>query len=143
MVTPLAATFGLSLVLFIVVAVLTSYERRAGRRLIAPGFRGWLDRRTAEFEDLFVRTFDYLSRRIITFTWYYSLHSFFRGLRALLERMYLYVEHRMHLHHRRAWTARKGHPSGSGRLGEIAEHKQSTALSEEEKRQRRERSLEG
>lgn len=143
MIGPLTIAFGTSLFLFVSWSFLTGRERVAGRRLFLARFRGWLDAVAARVERSVALVADYIGRRVIKFTWYYSLHSFFRGLRALLERLYYYVEHRMRLHHHQARAARSANnsPSTSSHLSEMAEHKQATALTEAEKKKRKEDSL--
>ena len=106
MIAQLATIFGTTLIAFVVFALLTSSEQRRGQRFFLSGVRGWCDAQVAHLERALGHVVDYLTRRVIKFTWYYSLHSFFRGLRALLEKAYLYVEYRMRFHHRQAKAAR-------------------------------------
>ncbi|MEM9336668.1 MAG: hypothetical protein AAGA35_02335 [Patescibacteria group bacterium] len=127
---------------FVVFAMLTSYEQRRGKRLILGGVRGWLDRQLGKLGRAVDHGFDYIARRIIKFTWYYSISSFFRGLLKLLESLYLYLEQKMRWHHRQATQARAETPR-SGNLGALAEHKEAVALTDKQKQKRKADSLEG
>lgn len=143
MVATPAIVFGISVTLFMVWALITNIEQRRGNRFFLGGLRGWLDRQLARLARSLWHGLDYVSRRVITFTWYYSLHSFIRGVLALLERAYIYLERRMRLHHSKATAARSERPVGSSVLSEIADHKEATALTEKQKQKRKEESLKG
>lgn len=139
-----AAITGLvALILFLGWGTLTSIEKRRGERLMLARARSRFDRLLTRLVMWLYHAVDFLTRRVITFTWYYSLQAFLRGVLKILERTYLYLERSMHFHRKKADAAQEDRREVRGMWFEMHEHKQATALSEAEKRKRKEASLRG
>lgn len=139
------SVFTISLTLFVILAVLTSLEKRRSRRLFLSAFRNWLDRTLEAVVSFFAQKYRYLVRHIIQLSWYYSIHSALKTSMTLLVKAYdaleeIFISNRERAKvlraERRKLTAVRNH------LTEIEEHKVTTALTTSQKKKLKARKLE-
>ena len=137
--------FVLSLVSFLVVALFVRQEEKRGQRIFLPAARASLD----DFVDK-VTTFTsakllYLGRHIIKLSWYYSIHKVLRLALTGLVKAYDLLEALFMRNRDRARTLKvekRTLTQNQGHLGQVAEHKASTALSEMQKKKLLQKKLE-
>ena len=133
---------GLCLVAFIANAILSGREKTRGSRYLAAGIRGALDNGIESLVATLAHTLTYVGKYIITLSWYYSLHAFLKLILQFLASVYHIVEKL--LHHNRSKARRiRIERKQSSHLTEIADHKEKTALSDSEKKKRKDKALSG
>lgn len=133
---------GSCLVAFIAYAIVTGLEAARGSRFFATRIRTWLDHALEALVTAFKRKVTYVGKYIITLSWYYSLHAFLKLVLQFLASVYHIVERI--LHHNRSKARRiRIERKQSSHLTEIADHKTKTALSDSEKKKRKDKALSG
>ncbi len=132
-----------SLVLFFTSARIFALENHRGRRMFAPGLRSWLDGRLHTLAVVTDRKVTYVSRYIITLSWYYSLHAFLKVLLQSVAGVYYFIEKILHRNRDRARVIRIEKKKAHSHFSQIAEHKAKTALTPAEKIKRKEKALSG
>jgi len=133
---------GSCLVAFIAYAILSGQEAHRGSRFFAAGIRDALDHAIESLVALCARKLTYVGKYIITLSWYYSLHAFLKLILQFLASIYHIVEKL--LHHNRSKARRiRIERKQSSHLTEIADHKEKTALSDSEKKKRKDKALLG
>ena len=128
-------------VLLLLVSVLFSVEERRGRRIVLSRVRTWLDERTERTAARFDRMRHYVGTGSFRAMFHYVLHGVISRLGHASERASSYFR-RLERHNRKMArqvrdVQKKSH------LDLIAEHKVTTALSEKEREELKQRSLEG
>jgi hypothetical protein len=124
---------GISFVLLICLSWLFSRERRAGRRFVLSQVRSLLDSGIVSIAQGLKRFFVYITKYIITLSWYYSLHAFLRLTLKSLASMYYVVERLTHQNRDRAREIRRERKRGSrSHLEVLTEHKDDTKLTEQQ-----------
>ena len=139
-------TFILSIVTFILCAWVIAIETRKGERLFLTSCRAWLDRIVDAVTIFFVTRLTYLGRHIIKLSWYYGIHKFLRFILTGLIKAYDLLEVAFMRNRDRARTLkyekRTLEQMKPGHLGQMAEHKASTALTEAQKKRLLQKKLE-
>jgi len=119
------------------------FESRRGRRLVLSIARGWMDLVVASMVSRIERTLRYVTRYIITLSWYYSLHAFLRLLLQSIAGIYQVIEAIFLRNRDRTRKLRRERRSGLSHLEQIAEHKADTKLSLKEAVKRKDKALRG
>jgi hypothetical protein len=133
-----------SLVLFIVCARLFTMEKRSNQRFFAGGIRSELDIRLTQWGRGIDRNIVYLSRYIITLSWYYSLHTLLKLALRFLASVYTVVEALLHFNRTRARIIRTEHKRREpSHLAILADHKAETQLTASQKQKRKDAALRG
>jgi hypothetical protein len=126
-------SFALSGAILLLLSVLYVYEDAQGHRVFLISFRSWLDRSFTSLFGWSIRLLSSIARGTVRFVLRYGVYSFLGIIVARLKRWEQRVENivmRNRRHVRKERTTRT-------HLDDIADHKQSVALSEKEKRQMR------
>lgn len=128
--------FLLCALLFVFFAWLFSYEAARGRRSFLPSVRAKIDSFFDRLTLLLSAKLTYLGRHIIKLSWYYGIHKTLRLILAALVRAYDFLEGFFMRNRERARTIKleKRALQSDGHLGQVAEHKASTALTESQKK---------
>lgn len=137
--------FILSICLFVVCSTLFAYESKRGERLFLVGLRGWLDVNIDLITQYLGRQLRYLGRHTIKLSWYYGIHKTLRVLLSGLVKTYDYLEAIFMRNRDRARTLRiekRSLKQIESHLGQVAEHKASTALTAVEKKKLLQKKLE-
>lgn len=130
---------------FVLLYTLVALEQQRGQRLVASALRDWLDQRLDRTWQLLGRTTTYLQRHVLAWSWYVSVHLLLRSALYVVVKLYDQLEQSFHRTRRRTKElheerTRLKHDSV---LAQVAAHKETTALTEAEKRSLRKKSLEG
>lgn len=136
---------GTSFLFLVILFIVTSLEERAGHRFLLTNFRKRLDSVVVYCATLTQRLFVYITRYVITLSWYYSLHAFLRLLLKFLAGVYYMVEKLLHSNRDRARKIRQERKRGgvSSHLEQLTDHKDDTKLTEAQKKRLKEKSLAG
>lgn len=138
-----ASLFGLALVSFALASVVLSSERARSSRLFASKARARFDAVWVYVMTLVTQTGVVVNRFFVQIWWRYLVHVSLRvllmGMAGLYDRLVSYFEY----NRKTARTLRRDKQQWrrSSHLTAIAEHRQSTALSEAEKASRRRQAL--
>ncbi len=145
MVTSAFSALLISLITFTVLAVVTQYERRRGRRLFASQVRKWSDGVVDTVSRVLVKSFNHFTRYIIQLSWYYSIHSVLRTLLRGTITVYAYFENLFERNRARAkrLRAEKRQLSEYNHLQQMANHRVETALTPTQQQKLKHRKLEG
>ncbi len=133
---------GSCLVAFIAYASICTRETAHGSRFFAVTLRLRLDRAIESTVVAIKNRIAYISKYIITLSWYYSLHAFLKIILHFLASVYTIVERWLHHNRSKARRIRIEHKQSSY-LTAVADHKVKTALSESEKKKRKDKALSG
>ncbi len=131
--TAVLITFGTSAGVLVLLSALYLFEDARGERVLLSGFRHLIDRLFSFVYGLIGSFLGFLWRGIVTLVLHYGVHKLLGAVMAFLHKLQMRVEHVVVRHHHE--TSREG--KERNHLDEIAEHKEASALSEEEKQQRR------
>lgn len=137
--------FLLSISLFIVCASVFAFEQRRGSRLFLASARTWLDGFFERVTEYLARQITYIGRHTIKLSWYYGIHKMLRLALGGLVKAYDYLETLFMKNRDRARTLRlekRNLKQADNHLGQMAEHKASTALTASEKKRLLEKKLE-
>ncbi len=143
MLTVLAWSTGGVLLAFMVAALGTSVELARGRRVVLPRTRSWIDRQIGQLEHRVTVRYRYVTRYVITLSWYYGLHACLKTVLRFLAYLYGKIEDMFIRNRAYAKAIRKEHRSRHTHLTAIAEHKAATTLTPEAEAALKERSLKG
>lgn len=127
----------LSLLLFIFLLWLIAIEKKRGKRFFLVSTRSWLDAKIDEVTNYILQKLVYLGRHTIKLSWYYSIHKALRFVLTILVKAYDSLEVHFMRNKERARTIKmekKQLLSSDNHLGQMAEHKVQTALTEGEKK---------
>lgn len=130
------------LVAFTVYAVISGKERDRGSRFFAANLRASIDNLIESVVSSVNKKVTYVGKYIITLSWYYSLHAFLKVILQFLAAIYSIVERVLHRNRSKARRIRIERKQSS-HLTEIADHKEKTALTDSEKKKRKDKALSG
>lgn len=130
-----------SVLLAVVFVFLFSYEERTGKRLLGRA-RAYADVAVVETSRAIRRVLRFIGRDLIRQFGRYLYHQALRGILAFTRRFEETLRNAIRTNRTLARTSDEEREVRS-KLEEVAYHKATVALSEEEKRQHRERMLEG
>jgi hypothetical protein len=116
-------------------------EERRGSRLILSNSRAFLDKKLVQFWNAVCHTSDYVIRRVITLSWYYSLHTVLKLALQAIAGVYFAVEQILINNRNKARQLRR--TTSTSHLTAISQHQKETSLSEKEKRKLRDNALKG
>ena len=137
--------FVLSLVLFLLLALFVRYEERKGQRVFLEKGRAALDRFVAAVTTSISSKLLYLGRHIIKLSWYYGIHKVLKIMLTALVKAYDFLEGIFMKNKDRARTLKvekRAIKQNQGHLGQVAEHKASTALTDTQKKKLLQKKLE-
>lgn len=127
--------FALCITIFFVYALLVSFEKRRGKRILLSGLRGFFDRVLVKISAFVRYWLTYIGRHIIKLSWYYSLHRFLRLIMTALVKIYDQLELVFMRNRDKARVIkieRKKMKQGS-HLEQVAYHKEAVSLTEKER----------
>ncbi len=127
----------LSLLLFVCSVLLIAMEKKRDKRFFLVGVRSWLDTKIDEVANYILQKLVYLGRHTIKLSWYYSIHKALRLVLTILVKAYDSLEVYFMHNKARARTIKlekKQLLNSDNHLGQMAEHKVQTALTEGEKK---------
>ncbi len=129
---------------FVFLAWLFSYEAARGKRVFLPRLRLKIDSLFDIITLALAIKLKYLGRYIIKLSWYYGIHKILRLVLAVLVKTYDFFEEFFISNRQRARTIKleKRSLQSDGHLGQVAEHKASTALTESQKKRLLQKKLE-
>ncbi len=136
-----------SLLIFLVSAflllffiVLLRMEERRGRRLLLGGARGWLDQKVLALNYFFSHISISWGSGALRVTFHFLMHEVLGGIVSALRALEYKVTHlqRQNRNIVKSFSAQKE----KGHLHLIAEHKQNTALSEDQKKELKVKAIE-
>jgi len=133
-ITTLSAFGGMLLLI-----ALFSVEQKRGRRFLSR-IREWLDHQVAILSSVLGQVGRYISRDIVRGTVHFLFHHTLNALRAWTRWFERHLNNLMHLNYTMASAHRSSADSDTS-LAEVARHKESNALSDEEKKARKEDSI--
>ena len=137
--------FVLSLFLFFVVALFVRHEEKKGHRVFLRAPREKLDSFVAGVTGYISAKLLYLGRHIIKLSWYYSIHKVLRLALTALVKAYDFLEEvfmRNKDRARKLKVEKRTINQNQGHLGQMAQHKASTALSDAQKKKLLQKKLE-
>lgn len=137
--------FLLSISFFTLSAWFFSFETKRGHRVFLGAFRNSLDTFLEGVIAFLAKKLTYLGRHIIKLSWYYSIHKVLRFILASLVKVYdalegIFINNRDRA--RTLKTEKKSFKQSQGHLGQMAEHKVTSALSESQKKKLLQKKLE-
>ena len=133
-----------STVFFLVYARLCVMETSRGKRLFIPGVRRALDNGIDAGAAALRRKLVYVSRYMITLSWYYSLHTFLRLTLQFIAGVYTMIETVLHRNRDKARQIRRERRAAlRSHLTVLAEHKVDTELTPHQKAKRKAKALSG
>ncbi len=133
-----------SVAVFLILLVVVQNEQRRGRRFFAAGLRVWLDEKIDSVGRWLVSSWNHFIKYIVQLHWYYSIHSLLRAILHVITAFYSYFENIFERNRTRTkkLRAEKKRVSKFGHLGQVAEHKEDTALTTSQKVKLRHKKLE-
>jgi len=140
-----AVTFSaVSIGFFSLMLIVVHLEQRRGKRFFANGARSWLDGVVLNVEQKITTSWNHFVRYIVQLHWYYSIHSI---LKAILHGMqFCYFSFEKIFERNRARTkklrAERREINQLSHLGQVAEHKEETSLTDAQKQKLRHKKLE-
>lgn len=145
MVSTALTTFLLCSFALVLLLVVTSKERRTGRRFFAVGLRSWLDGVVEIIGARIMQSVTHFMRYMVQLNWYYSIHSVLRTVLRGLVAVYTFFEHLFERNRKRTkeLRAEKRQLSELNHLRQMADHRENTALTPAEQRRLRKKTLEG
>jgi hypothetical protein len=126
---------GVSVGVLVLLLSLFKAEESRGSRIVLPRVREYLDRGIVGFSNKLAYFFGHLGSGVVRTTFHYLLHKFLNVCIALLTKSKAFLAH-LQLRNKRVAKVMKAKTT-ENHLDAIAAHREETALSEEEKRQRR------
>lgn len=137
--------FVLSLVSFLVCAFAVRFEEKRGKRALLSQLRNVLDSLVENITAYISAKLLYLGRHIIKLSWYYSIHKVLRLILTALVKLYDFIEAFFMRNKDKARTLKVEKRTilqNQGHLGQVAEHKASTALTDTQKKKLLQKKLE-
>jgi hypothetical protein len=135
---------GVSTVSFMLAVLVTGRELRRGKRFCLVNARDGADVFVSSVAARFRRITTYITRHVITLSWYYSIHSFLKVVLQLLAYCYHKIESVLVRNRMKAKQIRKERKAATvTHLTAIAEHKAETTLSAAEQKKLRDKTLAG
>jgi hypothetical protein len=124
-----------------VYSLVVYFEERRGSRLMLSNSRAFLDKKMVQLWKTICHTSDYILHRVITLSWYYSLHTILKLSLKAIAGIYFAVEQILINNRNKARQLRR--LSTTSHLSAISQHQKETTLSEKEKRKLRDKALKG
>jgi hypothetical protein len=133
---------GTSFVLLVIFSRLCTLEKKAGRRFILPTVRFALDNLIVSITTSVHRFFVYVTKYVITLSWYYSLHAFLGVTLKFLASIYYMVENITHRNRDKARKIRQERKQSSRtHLEVLVDHKDETKLTEQQKKKLKDKAI--
>jgi hypothetical protein len=133
---------GTSFVLLVIFSRIFTLEKRAGRRFIFPTLRFAFDNIIVALAHSVQRFFVYVTKYVITLSWYYSLHAFLQVTLKFLAGIYYVVENITHRNRDKARKIRQERKQGSrSHLEVLVDHKDETKLTETQKKKLKDKAI--
>jgi hypothetical protein len=133
---------GTSFVLLVCFSRLFTLEHKAGRRFILPSLRFALDNILTTISTSVRRFFVYITKYVITLSWYYSLHAFLGVTLKFLASIYYLVENFTHRNRDKARKIRQERKKETrSHLEVLADHKDDTKLTEPQKKKLKDKAI--
>ena len=133
---------GVSFVLLVLFGLLFSREQKVGKRLFLPTVRFALDNAIFSVSHSIHQFFVYITKYVITLSWYYSLHAFFQVTLKSLAGIYYIVERLTHHNRDRARKIRQERKRGiRSHLEVLTDHKDDTKLTEQQKKKIKDKAI--
>lgn len=133
---------GASFVLLAVCSWLFTRENHAGKRFFLPTLRFALDNVITTLTIATHRFFVYVTKYVITLSWYYSLHAFLQVTLKTLAGMYYVVENLTHRNRDKARKIRQERKQGHrSHLDVLVDHKDDTKLTEQQKKKLKDKAI--
>jgi len=127
--------------LLVFFASLVRIEQSKGRRILVENIRYRLDVLLTTLTQRIVTASTRLIRRVITLSWYYSLHALLMVCLRFIAAVYTSIEHILIQNRSKAKAIRR--ELRKTHLTEIADHQSQTTLSEKDKKKLKAKSLAG
>jgi DNA-binding GntR family transcriptional regulator len=135
---------GISFVLFILFARIFTLEERADKRFFLSFVRLSLDNILIDLFTQIKRISLYVGKYIITLSWYYSIHAFLQVVLKCIAGVYYFIEALLHRNRDKARKIRREKKQETrSHLEVIADHKEDNKLSDQQKKQLKDKSLSG
>lgn len=122
----------MSVTTFVLLASLVATEERYGRRLLVSSLRNQLDIVILRTTSFMSGVWHHFVRRVVTLSWYYSLHAFLKICLRFLASLYEAVEHLFINNRNKARQLRR--ERRQTHLTALQDHQTETTLSEAEKK---------
>lgn len=133
---------GTSFVLLVSLGRLFTLEKRAGKRYILPTVRFALDNIITSTTQSVHRFFVYITKYVITLSWYYSLHAFLGMTLKFLASIYYMVENVTHRNRDKARKIRQERKQTTkSHLEMLVDHKDDTKLTETQKKKIKDKAI--
>ena len=131
-----------SFILLVCFSRLFTLEKRTGRRFVLPSLRFALDNVIVTITTSTHRFFVYVTKYVITLSWYYSLHAFLQVTLKFLAGIYYVVENITHRNRDKARKIRQERKQGSrSHLEVLVDHKDETKLTETQKKKLKDKAI--
>jgi len=127
--------------LFLLYSSVLWWEEKRNNRLFFGGLRSRLDYGIVLLSKRISSTFQILLKRTVTLSWYYSLHALLRLLLRFIAGLYFAVEQMFINNRNKARQIRR--TQNNSHLAALSEHQKETALTEKEKKKRKDKALKG
>jgi hypothetical protein len=133
---------GTTFFLLVLFGLVFSRERKAGKRFFLPTLRFALDNAIVAIAQSVHRFFVYVTKYVITLSWYYSLHAFLQVTLKFLAGIYYVVENFTHRNRDKARKIRQERKQGSrSHLEVLVDHKDETKLTEQQKKKIKDKAI--
>lgn len=126
---------------FTLYSVLLWWEEKRTSRLFLGGLRNKVDGLVISANQKINQTYNYLIKRTVTLSWYYSLHALLKFLLHFIAGLYFAVEQIFINNRNKARQIRR--IKNNSHLTALSEHQKETALTEKEKKKRKDKALKG
>lgn len=137
-------TAGLSFLLFVTLAWISTLEMRANKRFFLSYLRNAADHLIHDLAIKVHSFFVYLGKYVITLSWYYSLHTLLRLLLKFLAGTYYMLENILHRNRDKARKIRQEKKNKTkSHLEVIADHRASNQLTVQQKKKLKDKSISG
>lgn len=131
-----------SFILLISLGRLFTLEKRAGKRYVLPTLRFALDNLIVAIATTVHRFFVYVTKYIITLSWYYSLHAFLQVTLKFIAGIYYVIENFTHRNRDKARKIRQERKQSTRtHLEVLVDHKDETQLTEQQKKKIKDKAI--
>jgi len=135
--------FCISLLMFVVWAVLCRFEESRQRRLLLPRMRNWIDSLLISGTEYFKRHIRYIIRFLFTLSWYYGVHALLKAGLRFIAKVYFVLEHLFEKNRTRTKQLRREQREQNSYLGHLNQHKSNVKLSDKKQAAIKKRALQG
>lgn len=135
---------GASFVLLVSLGRLFALEQQNGRRFLLAGVRGHLDDGLLRVTQAIHRFLVYITKYVITLSWYYSMHATLKLVLQFLAGLYYMIEKLLHHNRDNARRIRQDRKRAErSHLQVLTDHKVDTKLTELQKKKRNDKAMKG